>query len=222
MAQNDLLMRLFSDTLELYKPTMFFTGVSTHNSFVNEVFHDWLKILDKDAELIGINLDVDCDSSEYLRIVEFIKSHSLSLGSLVTTHKVRLYNSAKYLFDDLPETCLEFKEIGCIYKNENSLCAEVSDLFSVIRALNAFLPENYFESNPVDFCVLGSGGAGLALGYRVLVDKNLQPKRLILTDINENRLETIRRILKKYDNDNILELRPIKGNQTDSLIEKLE
>lgn len=214
-------MRQYKDNIELHKPTMFFTGVTTHNSLVNEVFNDWIKIIGKDAELVGINLDVDCDTNEYLKIVSFMKSHPLALGSLVTTHKVRLYNYSNQLFDELPETCNEFKEIGCIYKNVNSLCGEVTDLFTVRAALDVFLPIDYFQTHSADFCILGGGGAGLALAYRILTDKNPKPKKLFLTDISENRLATIKSILEKYDADNILQLSLVTG-QADNLIENLK
>jgi len=215
-------MRLFNDNLKLTKPTMFFIGVSTHNSFVNEVFQDWVKIIDKDAEIIGVNLKVDCNENEYIKIVSFIKSQPLALGSLVTTHKVRLYNSTKHLFDSVSKNCSEFEEIGAIYKNGNLLLGEVTDIYTTEAALQQFLPLNYFKNNNSDCCILGAGGAGLALAYNILTNKSSLPNRVILTDINKKRLDNSLKILKKYDTNNILELRLIKGLETDKLIESLK
>lgn len=215
-------MKLYKEDIKLNKPTMFFIGVTTHNSFVNKVFNDWIRIINKDAELIGINLDIDCAANDYSKIVTFLKSEPLALGSLVTTHKVRLYNYANQLFDELPETCSEFKEIGCIYKNGNSLCGEVTDLLTVKEALNVFLKQDYFKNMSSDFCILGGGGAGLALAYKILTGSETKPQRLILTDINESRLITIKGILGKYDTENILELQVANVNQTDNIIDNLK
>ena len=214
-------MRLFSDNFQLNKPAMFFIGVTTHNSFVNRVFYDWLKIISKDTELVGVNLPVGCDIKEYLKIVSFIKSHPLVLGALVTTHKVRLYNSTKHLFDNLSDPCNEFQEVGCIYKKGDALCGEVTDIISVQSALYSFLEFDYFSKYTTDFCILGGGGAGLALAYRILTDNNPKPQRLILVDISKKRLSEIKNIIKKYDTDNILELYQV-DNQADNVIEELQ
>ncbi len=215
-------MRLYSDNIKLNKPTMFFIGVSTHNSFVNQVFQDWIKIIDKDAEIIGVNLDVNCNKSEYVKIVSFIKTQPLALGSLVTTHKVRLYNSTKHLFDNISKSCAEFEEIGAIYKNGDSLIGDVTDILTTEAALKQFFPFEYYKKNFADCCILGAGGAGLALAYNIMSDKNSIPNRLVLTDINKSRLANSKKILEKYDTNKILELRLIKGLETDEIIESLK
>lgn len=215
-------MRIFNENLKLTKPTMFFIGVSTDKSFVNDVFADWIKIIDRDAELIGVNLDVNCNSNEYLKIVNYIKNQPLALGSLVTTHKVRLYNSTNHLFDCLSDSCKEFEEIGAIYKKGNSLCGEVTDIFTTKSALNQFLPVEYFKTTSTDCCILGSGGAGLALAYNILAQKDSLPQRLILTEVNKSRIENSQTILKKYDFNNILELCLVKDNETDDIIKSLK
>jgi shikimate dehydrogenase len=215
-------MRLYNDNIILNKPTMFFIGVSTHNSFVNEVFQDWVKIIAKDAEIIGVNLDVNCNESEYIKIVSFIKSQPLALGSLVTTHKVRLYNSTKHLFDSISKSCAEFEEIGAIFKKGNSLFGEVTDIFTTEAALKQFFPFEYYKKTDTDCCILGAGGAGLALAYNILADKTSIPNRVVLTDINKSRLDNSKIILEKYDTNNILELKLVKGLETDELIESLK
>lgn len=214
-------MRQYSPKIDIVKPTMLFIGVSTHKSFINEVFYDWLHIIKRDGELIGVNLDINCKPLNYLDICSFIRANELVLGSLVTTHKVNLYNAAKDLFDYLPRTCNEFEEIGCIYKNNGKLCGEVTDLFSVKNALGNILPENYLSTSPIDFCILGSGGAGLALAYRILIDENQKLNRLVITDVSKERIIATNSILKKYDKRGILELFLVKNNDTDNIIRNL-
>jgi len=215
-------MELYDKKLKLSKPTMFFIGVSTDKSIVNNVFQDWIKILDKDAEIIGVNLDINCNTSKYLEIVSYIKSQPLALGSLVTTHKVRLYNSTKHLFDSISNSCREFEEIGAIYKKGKSLYGEVTDIYTTKYALNQFFSLNYFKNNFADCCILGAGGAGLALAFNILSNKNSLPDRLILTDINKSRIENSKKILKKYDKNNILELHLVTNSETDEIIKNLK
>ena len=214
-------MKLFDENIILTKPTMFFIGVTTHNSFINTVFNEWLNIIGKDAELIGVNLDLNCPNEDYVKIVSFIKNNPFVLGALVTTHKVNLYNSTFHLFDFLPNTCKEFREIGCIYKSDNKLTAEVTDIISVRLALTSFLSNNYFLHIKSEFCILGAGGAGIALAYRILTDKNHKPNKLIITDISSERIESASNILSKYDSEKLLETIKVENNNTDEIIEKL-
>ena len=58
------------------------------------VFPRWAEHLGIDATLTGIDLPLDDTAEHYRDVVRFIKEDPLSLGALVTTHKLNLYKAA--------------------------------------------------------------------------------------------------------------------------------
>jgi shikimate 5-dehydrogenase len=72
-------------------PTMYFIGVTTGSSSIMRVFPRWAEHLGLEATITGIDLPLDDTAEHYRDVVEFIKQDPLSLGALVTTHKLNLY-----------------------------------------------------------------------------------------------------------------------------------
>ena len=85
------------------RPTMYFVGVTTGKSSTMNVFPRWVEALGCDAILKGIDVAIHADPDDYRRVVEFIKSDPLSLGALVTTHKIDLLTAARNLFEELDQ-----------------------------------------------------------------------------------------------------------------------
>ena len=69
-------------------PTMYFIGVTTGKSSIMTLFPHWAKILGINAVIKGIDLPIHADPEDYRSVVDFIKNDPLSLGALVTTHKI--------------------------------------------------------------------------------------------------------------------------------------
>ena len=76
------------------KPTFYFVGVTTGSSSIMKVFPAWAAHLGLDAAITGIDLPLDDAPENYRAVVEFLKNDPLSLGSLVTSHKLNLYKAA--------------------------------------------------------------------------------------------------------------------------------
>ena len=80
---------------------MYFIGVTTGQSSITRLFPEWVTILGLgDAELVGVDLPIHADRDRYRDTVTQIKDDPLSLGALVTTHKVDLLEATRDLFDD--------------------------------------------------------------------------------------------------------------------------
>ena len=78
------------------QPTIYFIGVTTGKSSIMKVFPRWAKALNlKDAVIKGIDFKPHSDPAAYREAVQFIKDDPLSLGALVTTHKIDVYNMAQ-------------------------------------------------------------------------------------------------------------------------------
>ena len=82
------------------QPTMYFIGVTTTKSSIMKLFPLWAKELGlKDAVIKGIDIEIHAEPEIYRDAVAFIKNDPLSLGALVTTHKIDLYNATKDMFE---------------------------------------------------------------------------------------------------------------------------
>ena len=110
------------------RPTMYFIGVTTGSSSIMKVFPEWVEALGLDAVMKGIDIGIHEKPEVYREVVSFLKNDPLSLGALVTTHKIDLYNAAHDLFDEEGEYARQFKEISSIYKENGFYCCDARTL----------------------------------------------------------------------------------------------
>lgn len=180
------------------QPTMYFIGVTTTQSSIMKVFPAWAEALGlENACIKGIDIGIHAPDQEYRDTVEFIKNDPLSLGALVTTHKIDLYNAAKDLFDYLDPYALMFGELSSISKKDGKLCGHAKDPISSGLAMDAFIPENHWNKTNGEVVVLGAGGSALAISAYLALEKfgdNI-PARIHLTNRSVPRLAEAIRIL---------------------------
>ena len=100
------------------KPTMYFIGVTTHQSSIMKVFPRWAEYLSLgDVAIQGMNFRWHDEPANYRRAVAFIKDDPLSLGALVTTHKLDLLSACRDQFDRLDQFAELMHEISSISKD---------------------------------------------------------------------------------------------------------
>lgn len=146
------------------EPTMYFIGVTTGQSSIMRIFPIWAKALGIQGCLKGIDIAIHAPAEDYRAAVEFIRSDPLSLGALVTTHKIDLLNACRDLFDELDPYAQQFGEISSISKRDGKLWGHAKDPISVGLALDSFLPAEHWQKYPeAQACVLGAGGSALAV-----------------------------------------------------------
>ncbi len=190
------------------KPTMYFIGMTTHKSSIMKVFPRWAEYLGLGAAVIqGMNFQWHDEPRNYRRAVEFIKSDPLSLGALVTTHKLDLLNACRDQFDELDELAELMSEISSISKHDGRLAGHAKDPITSGLALEAFLPEKHWQRTAAEALVLGAGGSSIALTWQMLQKKHggNRPSRIIVTNRSEPRLEEIRRFHQRIGADLPLE-----------------
>lgn len=173
------------------KPTMYFIGVTTGQSSIMKVFPKWAEALQIDATIKGIDIGIRAPKEEYRSCVEFIKNDPLSMGALVTTHKMDLYEAAKDLFEYMDPYAEQFHELSSISKLDGNLCGHAKDPISVGLALDAFLPKGHWKRYPqAEVVVLGSGGSSLAIASYLAHPKHGDhvPARIHLTNRSAKRL----------------------------------
>jgi shikimate 5-dehydrogenase len=188
--------------IKVEKSRMYFIGVTTTQSIINQIFPLWMEVLNYNMGLECVDISMNADANVYRRYVSEIKKSKSILGALVTTHKIPIYENAKDLFDSLEDSSQKFKEIGCIYKRHNDLIGEATDILTVKVAFdNIWVERGYKNTNDVQICVLGCGGAGVALSYVLLSSSYKNIKKIIMVDINSERIEQAKTVLKPFDID---------------------
>ena len=179
-------------------PTLYFIGVTTGQSSIMKVFPKWADALGlKDAVIKGIDFAPHSSAEEYREAVTFIKNDPLSLGALVTTHKIDLFNTCKDLFEYVDPYAERLGEVSSISKKGGKLCAHAKDPISSGMALENFVPANYWTQYDGDVLLLGAGGSTLAMSVYFAQEQfgaNV-PKRIIIAIRSVPRLESAQAIL---------------------------
>jgi len=208
------------------QPTIYFIGVTTGKSSIMQLFPLWADALGlKDAMIKGIDIEIHAAAETYREVVDFIKNDPLSLGALITTHKIDLYHAAKDLFDYLDPYAEIFGELSCISKKDGKLEGYAKDPISSGLALEAFMPENYWTEHGGETFIMGAGGAAIALSAYMIDKKrcNNIPSKLIISNRSEGRLNEIKRIIKAVNPDVTAEfhLTP-EAEQNDAILKSMK
>lgn len=208
------------------QPTMYFIGVTTGKSSIMKVFPLWAEALGlKDAVIKGIDIEIHAKPETYREVVDFIKNDELSLGALVTTHKIDLYNAAADMFEYLDPYATMFGELSSISKKEGRLEGFAKDPISSGLSMEAFIPENYWKKNGGEVFIMGAGGSAIAIGAYLMNKErgdNL-PSKIIVANRSQPRLDSIKEIFDKLNPGIEIEyhLTP-EMEQNDALLKKLK
>ena len=185
------------------QPTMYFIGVTTGKSSIMKVFPDWAEALGfGNATIKGIDIAIHAEPQIYRDVVSFIKSDPLSLGALVTTHKIDLYDAAHDLFDYLDPYARQFGELSSISMNGNSLCGHAKDPITCGMALEEFVPKNYWKEHPeAGVMIMGAGGSAISMCSYFMREEfaGNYPKRIVVANRSQPRLTEIEEINKRLN-----------------------
>ncbi len=207
------------------RPTMYFIGVTTHKSSIMQVFPNWAEYLGLKGVLIrGMNFAWHDQPDRYRRAVEFIREDPLSLGALVTTHKIDLLTACRDQFDRLDAFAELLGEVSSISKEGSQLVGHAKDPITSGLALDAFLPAGHWQRTGAEALVLGAGGSALAVTWHMLQPERGadRPTRIVVTNRSLPRLEEIRRFHTRIGADVPIEYHhtPV-AEMTEPLMERL-
>lgn len=179
--------------------TMIFIGVTTGKSSIMKVFPKWAEYLKLDAVIDGFDFVPHDEPERYREAVEFIRNDPMTLGALVTTHKLDLLKAAKDKFDYLDPYAEVLEEISSISKLDGRLCGHAKDPITSGLSLERIVDAGYWKRTGGDLLLLGAGGSSLALTMylKEKADKGEDvPERIIVTNRSEKRLNEMREIHK--------------------------
>ena len=184
------------------QPTMYFVGVTTGASSIMKVFPKWAKALGLDAIIKGIDLPLHAPPEEYRKVVDFLKNDPLSLGGLVTTHKIDLFNACKDMFDYIDPYAETLGEVSSLSKKDGKFCVHAKDPISSGLALEAFVPPNFWKDHKGEVLLLGAGGSSLAMSLYFAQERHGDnvPSKIIIGNRSTPRLESAKEHLKGISN----------------------
>jgi len=191
------------------QPTFYFIGVTTKNSSIMRVFPAWARYWARQhaalehAQICGIDFAPHAEPQAYRDAVSFIKNDPLSLGCLVTTHKLDLYAACHDLFDEIDPHARLMAETSCLSKRGGRLICHAKDPISSGLALDGFLPADHFAKTGAELFSMGAGGSTIALTWHMM-QKNRgrdRPSRIIISNRSQARLDHIRHIHAQINHD---------------------
>lgn len=186
------------------QPTFYFIGVTTGSSSINKVFPLWMEELGSpEIVLEGVDCRIHDDPQAYRQAVAQIKYDPNSLGALVTTHKIDLYNAANDMFDYFDPYAEITGELSSISKRDGSLEGHAKDPITAGLSLDHIIEPGYFARTGGDVLCLGAGGSAVATLLHLInkSDKGDRPQRFICINRSQPRLDHMRGMVEELDTD---------------------
>ena len=203
---NDAAMKY--DVVTKIVPTFYFIGVTTTKSSIMKVFPLWMKELGRPEVVIeGCDCKIHDVPEAYRKAVAQIKYDPLSLGALVTTHKIDLLTAARDMFEFLDPYAQITDEISSISKLDGRLEGHAKDPITSGNSLDAIIGENYFAKTNGEVLCFGAGGSAIATLLHLINKKNPgdRPKKFTFVNRSQGRLDHAREMVSKLDTDIVSE-----------------
>ena len=181
------------------QPTFYFIGVTTEKSSIMKIFPKWAEELGLDNVIIkGIDLPIHAPDEDYREVVDFLRNDALSMGALVTTHKIDLYNACRDMFDYIDPYAETLSEVSSLSKKDGKFCAHAKDPISSGLALEQFVPPDFWKEHGGEVVLLGAGGSSLAMSLYFAKESHGDnvPKKIIICNRSVPRLESAEMHLK--------------------------
>ena len=177
-------------------PTLYFVGVTTTKSSIMRVFPRWSEVLGLGAEIVGYDAPIHAPAEVYEAIVRHIKEDPLSMGALVTTHKIDLLATTRDMFDYLDPYAQLCGEISCISKRDGRLEGYAKD------PITSGLAWDSGRTGAHVMC-LGAGGSAIAISVYLAErpDPADRPRKFIAVNRSQPRLDQLQAIHRQLDTD---------------------
>jgi shikimate dehydrogenase len=185
-------------------PTFYFVGVTTSKSSIMRVFPRWMEALGR-SEIVmeGIDHKLHDDPESYRKTVAQFKYDPLSLGALVTSHKIDVLEAAQDMFDYLDPYARVTGEVSCISKRGGSLEGHAKDPVTSGLSLDAVLGQGYFSRTGGHVMILGAGGSGMAISLHLINKKDPgdRPKNIVVVNRSQPRLIMLQKMVQGMETD---------------------
>jgi shikimate 5-dehydrogenase len=185
-------------------PTFYFIGVTTSKSSIMKVFPLWMEILGRpDVVMEGIDHPIHDEPEAYRASVAQIKYDPLSLGALVTTHKMDVYAAATDMFDYFDPYAEITHEISSISKLYGRLEGHAKDPITAGLSLDRIVGKDYFGRTGGHILLFGAGGSSVATVLHLInkTDKADRPGKVVVVNRSQPRLDHMREMVAQLETD---------------------
>jgi shikimate 5-dehydrogenase len=172
------------------EPVFYFVGVTTGQSSIIKIFPKWADTLGIKAIIKGIDLPLHAPVEDYRKVIHFMKNDPLSLGALVTTHKLDMFSACRDLFEYIDPYAEKLAEVSSLSKKDGKFCAHAKDPISSGLALEDFVPDGFWADHGGEVLLMGAGGSSLAMSLYLSQKETAKdrPRRITITNRSEGRL----------------------------------
>ncbi len=185
-------------------PTFYFIGVTTGKSSINEIFPLWMEALGRPEIIIeGVDHVLHDQYSAYRQTVAQVKFDTLSIGGLITSHKIDILEAAGDMFDVLHPSAQITGEVSCVSKRDGSLIAHAKDPLTAGMSLDQVLGIRYCARMGGEVLIFGAGGSGKAICLH-LIQKEYpgdRPKRIVVVNRSQPRLDQLQAMVEGLSTD---------------------
>jgi shikimate 5-dehydrogenase len=186
------------------RPTFFFIGVTTGKSSIMKVFPLWVNELGLPQIVIeGMDLRIHADPEDYRQAVAQIKYDPHSLGALVTTHKIDLFEAAHDMFDIFDPYAQICGEVSSLSKQGEKLIGHAKDPISAGLSMDAIVTNHYFARTGGHVLIFGAGGSSVATLLHLMNKKHPgeRPERFIVVNRSQGRLDRMQEMVASLETD---------------------
>ena len=197
-------MNQTSEIIKKEQPTFYFIGVTTKQSSIMKVFPLWMQDIGREDVIIeGWDCKIHDKPENYRKAVAQIKYDPLSLGALVTTHKIDLLAACRDMYDYLDPYAEITNEISSISKKDGRLEGHAKDPITSGLSLEAIIGNNYFGETGGEVLSFGAGGSAIATFLHLANKENKADRPDIFTFVNrsQGRLDHAREMIEKLATD---------------------
>lgn len=185
-------------------PTFYFIGVTTTKSSIMRIFPRWTQELGHPEVVIeGVDLKLHDTDDAYRQAVAQIKGDPNSLGALVTTHKINLYEAAHDLFDYLDPYAKICGEVSSISKFDGRLEGHAKDPITAGLSLDAVIGKDYFARTGGEVLSFGPGGSTTAIALHLIgkTDIGDRPRRFVVVGRSQKSIDRLKTTLDAQETD---------------------
>ncbi|MEY2422028.1 MAG: shikimate dehydrogenase [Acidimicrobiaceae bacterium] len=144
-----------------------FVGVTTGSSLAHQAMVRWRSLIGTDVQLRGVDVPIDAPDDTYTTLLDEISRDPAVRGAVVTTHKLRLFESAHGRFSRLDPLAIACNEVNAVKRRDDgSLEGWARDPVSVGRVVDQIWPETSGQ-----VVCLGAGGTAVALVQHLLATR---------------------------------------------------
>lgn len=161
--------------------TVYYLGITAHESSGNALFPAWCRRFGVDARLQCVNLPKDSAPERYHEFMTAVRRDPQAVGLLVTCHKAALHEHCEDAFETLTSDARTLREVGMGRIVDGRVHGDAHDVPALRAEVRRLLGDERWRDGGREVLIMGAGGAGLALARTLYCDAD-DVGRIVVTE----------------------------------------